>query len=341
VKGVSIDAFGGPDQLCYGEIDPPSPSSGSATIRVRACALNHLDLWVLKGLPAYKLSLPHILGNDICGEVQEDPTGRFSPGDKVIVSPGVSCWKCTPCLNGRDNLCETYSILGADGGWGGLAEIASVPSKNLLPLPSGLSFEEGASLPLTLLTSFHMLSGLARLRKDETALVIGAGSGVGSAAIQIAKALGARVIAASTSEEKLKLAKELGADDTILGPGDKLARKIRQATGGSGVDVVFEHVGGAIFSDALRSLRHGGRLVTCGATADPMPALDLRHVFFKELQILGAKMGPLKELEEALQLVEAGSFRPVVDKVFELADTREAFEYLASGSQFGKVVLRC
>jgi len=345
MKAAFIREFGGPETLEFGELPDPEPKAGEALIRVRACALNHLDLWVRGGLPAYKLSLPHVLGSDIAGEVVALGPGTedcgVPIGAKVMVSPGVSCWKCRCCEEGRDNLCERYGILGADGGWGGYAELATVPARGLVPLPRPeMSFAEAAAIPLTFLTSWHMLNTLAGAGPGKTVLVVGAGSGVGVAAIQIAKALGAEVLAASTSEEKLAAAVSLGASETILLPNESLSKKARKATGGRGVDIVFEHVGAPVFKDAMRALAPGGTLVTCGATAGPTVELDLRPVFFLERGVLGAKMGTLEEFKTLGHLFRQGKLKPVVDRTFPLSEARQAHEHLAERKQFGKVVLR-
>lgn len=341
MKAAFLEAFGGPEVLRVGPLPDPRPVAGQALIRVRAAALNHLDLHVLAGNPAYKIGLPHVLAGDVAGELVEagpgTDLGDLKPGDRVLAAPGVSCWECPPCLAGRDNLCRTYRILGADGGWGGLAELCVVPARNLVALPPGMLWEQAAALPLTFLTAFHMLDSLARLKEGETLLVMGASSGVGAAAVQLGKGVGARVIAASTSEEKLAAAKDLGADETLL-LGPQGLKPLRRLAPG-GVDVVFEHVGGAFFPDLVRSLAPGGRLVTCGATAGHDVSLDLRHVFFKELSVLGAKMGPQRELRALMPYFASGRLRAVVDRVFPLADARAAVERLASRKQFGKVVI--
>lgn len=330
MRAAFLEGFGGPEAVKVGELPDPRPAAGEVLVRVRAAALNHLDLHVLAGNPAYKIALPHVLAGDIAGEV-------VSTGERVLVAPGVSCWECPPCRAGRDNLCRTYRILGADGGWGGLAELCAVPARNLIPIPGALSFEQAAALPLTFLTAAHMLGSLARLKEGETVLVMGASSGVGAAAVQLAKAAGARVIAASTAEEKLAAARELGADETLLLGAAGLRPLKRLAPGG--VDVVFEHVGGSLFPDLVRALAPGGRLVTCGATAGHDAAVDLRHVFFKELAILGAKMGPQSELRALMPAFASGRLRAVVDRVYPLAEARAAFERLAARRQFGKVVI--
>ena len=343
MKAAKLDSFGGSDRLIYGDLPDPTPSAGEALVSVHACALNHLDLWVREGNPAYKLNLPHILGNDIAGVVEAFGPGSNSSGltegDSVVVSPGVSCGECSRCKQGQDNLCDTYSILGADGGWGGYAEKVVVPTRNLLPKPKPLSFEEAASYPLTFLTAFHMLSTLARVEAGQTVVVVGSGSGVGAAAIQISKYLGATVWAASSSQEKLETAKSLGADGVLNSPPERLSRAVRKALGRNGVDVVFEHVGGELFTEAIKCLRPGGTLVTCGATAEPQVPLDLRFIFFKELKIFGAKMGTFKEFQTLTGLFDEGKLSPCVDKAFPLKEARAAHDYLADRKQFGKVVL--
>jgi NADPH:quinone reductase-like Zn-dependent oxidoreductase len=341
MRAAYLEAFGGPEVLKVGSLPDPRPAAGQALVRVRAAALNHLDLHVLGGNPAYKIALPHVLAGDLAGELVEagpgTDLGGLKAGDRVLAAPGVSCWECPPCLAGRDNLCRTYRILGADGGWGGLAELCVVPARNLVALTPGMLWEQAAALPLTFLTAFHMLESLAKLREGETLLVMGASSGVGAAAVQLGKGVGARVIAASTAEDKLAAAKDLGADETLLlGPAG--LKPLRRLAPG-GVDVVFEHVGGACFPDLVRALAPGGRLVTCGATAGHDVSLDLRHVFFKELSVLGAKMGPQRELRSLMPYFASGRLRAVVDRVFPLAEARAAFERLASRKQFGKVVV--
>lgn len=364
LKAVLLTRFGPTDNLEYADHPEPKPGEGEVLVRVRACALNHLDLWIRGGIPAYKITLPHILGSDISGEVAAlgDPIAPPGPsprtagsgvvpaalgpgaknlkvGERVLLLPGKSCFKCGPCARGQDNLCESYGILGATGGPGGYAEYVAAPAGCVFPIPGRLTFVAAASLPLTLLTAWHMLKDRARLEAGQWVLILGAGSGVGVAAIQVAKHLKARVLAASTSPEKLEKARALGADEVLELPRENLLKRALQVTGGAGFDVAFEHVGPATFPTALKALRKGGTLVTCGATTGPSVQLDLRYLFSRELNLLGSTMGTRKDFEEVLRAVEGGGLKPVVDSVFPLRDALAAHEHLAQGKQFGKVVL--
>ncbi len=343
MKAARLNEFGGSERLIYGDLPDPSPKAGEALVSVKACSINHLDLWIREGNPTYKISLPHVLGNDVAGTVEsfgpDTKIDGLSSGDSVIVSPGVSCGLCGRCREGRDNICDSYAILGAGAGWGGYAEKIVVPAKNLIPKPDKLSYEEAASFPLAYLTAYHMLATLAEVKPGQTVVVVGSGSGVGAAAIQIAKHLGATVWAASSTEAKLEAARALGADGVLTAPPERLSRAVRKAVGREGVDVVFEHVGGDMFTDAVKCLRPGGTIVTCGATAEPIISLNLLYVFFKELKILGAKMGTLDELRTLTRLFDEGSLLPCVDRVFPLSEAAAAHDYLASRKQFGKVVL--
>jgi NADPH:quinone reductase-like Zn-dependent oxidoreductase len=342
VKAVVLKAFGGPENLEPAVLPDPVPGPGEALVRVRACALNHLDLWIREGLPSARIKLPFVLGCDAAGEVAALGPGAagVAVGDRVAVHPGRSCGACDACRDGRESDCPDYGIIGAYGGRpGAYAELLTVPVEHLLPVPQSLSFPEAAAAPLTFLTAWHMLVGLADLRAGETVLVIGAGAGVASAAIQIAKVCGARVIATSTSEEKLARAKALGADMTVHHPPEDLAKSVRRLTDGAMADAVFEHVGGEVLGAALKCLRRSGRLVTCGATAGPKAEVDLRYVFDRQLRILGAKMGSLAEMRRVWALVADGRLKPVVDRTFPLAEARAAHEHLAGRGHFGKVVL--
>ncbi|MDE2490615.1 MAG: zinc-binding dehydrogenase [Elusimicrobia bacterium] len=343
MRAVVLSAFGGPENLEPAVLPDPVPGPGEVLLRVRACALNHLDLWIRAGLPSAKIKTPFVLGCDAAGEIAALGSGieGVAVGGRFAVHPGRSCGRCDACRDGRDSACPDYGIIGAYGGRpGAYAELLTVPVEHLLPMPDALGFDEAAAAPLTFLTAWHMVVTLADLRPGETLLVVGAGSGVGTAAVQIAKLLGARVIGTSRSEETLARAKALGADAALRHPPEDLAKSVRKLTGGKMADAVFEHVGGALLMNALKCLRRGGRLVTCGATAGPEATLDLRYVFDRQLRIFGAKMGSLAEMRRVWALIAEGRLKPVVDRTFPLAEARAAHEHLASSGHFGKVVLR-
>jgi NADPH:quinone reductase-like Zn-dependent oxidoreductase len=341
MKAILFDRHGGPDVLRYTEVTEPELRFGEVLVGVHACALNHLDLWVRGGLAGVPIPLPHIPGSDIAGVVEKTGAGvtTVKPGQKVLLAPGVTCGKCAACLAGHDNYCPQFTNLGylIDGG---CAQFVRCPEVNCFPYPENLSFEEAAAVPLVFQTAWHMLLTRAQLKPAETVLVLGAGSGVGSAAIQIAKFFGCRVIATAGNDAKLAKAKELGADDLINHHAQKIKDEVRRLTAKRGVDVVFEHVGTATWDDSVASLTRGGRLVTCGATTGFDAKIDLRFLFSRQLSILGSYMGNKSEFATVLKLVGAGRLKPIVDRTFPLGECRLAHEYLESGSQFGKVVLK-
>jgi len=341
MKAILFDHHGGPEVLRFTDVPEPELRSGDVLVRVHACALNHLDLWVRAGLPGVSIPLPHIPGSDIAGIVAKTGPNvtTVQPGQKVLIAPGVTCGKCPACFAGRDNYCPQFTNLGymMDGG---CAEFVRCPEVNCFPYPENLLFEEAAAVPLVFQTAWHMLLTRARLQPAETVLVLGAGSGVGSAAIQIAKFFGCYVIATAGNDAKLAKAKELGADNVINLKSQKIKDEVRRLTAKRGVDVVFEHVGTATWDDSVASLTRGGRLVTCGATTGYDAKIDLRFLFSRQLSILGSYMGTKSEFATVLKLVAAGRLKPVLDLTFPLADCRLAHEYLESGNQFGKVVLR-
>ena len=341
MKAIVFEKHGGPEVLQYREVAEPEVRTGEVLVKVQACALNHLDLWVRGGLPGVPIPLPHIPGSDIAGEVAKvgPEVKRVGVGRRVLLAPGVSCGRCAACLAGQDNKCREFSNLGYIHD-GGCAEFVRCPEVNCFPYPENLSFEEAAAVPLVFQTAWHMLVGRAQLAPGEDVLVLGAGSGVGSAAIQIAKFFGCRVIATAGSDEKLAKAKQLGADETIHHHKEKIREAVRKMTSKRGVDVVFEHVGTATWEDSVASLAPGGRLVTCGATTGHDAKIDIRFLFVRQLSILGSYMGTKDEFATVLKLVAAGKLRPVVDKSFPLTECRAAHEYLESGAQFGKVVLK-
>ena len=341
MKAVVFHQHGGPEVLKYTDAQEPALRANDVLVRVRACALNHLDLWVRRGLPNVPIPLPHIPGSDVAGEIAQigaDVT-TVHVGQRVVLAPLVSCGKCTACIAGLDNRCRQATNLGymIDGG---CAEFVRGPEVNCLPYPENLKWEEVASIPLVFQTAWHMLVARAELQPGEDVLILGAGSGVGIAAIQIAKFFGARVITTAGSEEKLAKAKELGADYLINHKTQKIREEVRRITNKRGVDVVFEHVGIATWDDSLASLAASGRLVTCGTTTGYDAKLDLRFLFSRQLSLLGSYMGTKSELHTVTKLVAAGKLKPVVDRVFPLAEAAAAHAYLESGAQFGKVVLQ-
>lgn len=339
MRAVPIPVHGGPEVLRLVEVPDPTPGAGSALVRVRACALNHLDLWQRRGLDRVPLRLPHIPGSDIAGELVEPGGSDLVAGARVLVYPGLSCGHCPACLAGDDNLCPAFGVVGYQSE-GGYAELVVVPATNVLPLPPGIDFVEGAAFPLTFLTAWHMLVSRARVREGETVLVIGAGSGVGQAAIQVARLRGATVLASASGTAKLEAALELGATAAIDHSASDLAGEVRRLTDRRGVDVVIEHVGEAVWERAVKSLARGGRLVTCGATTGHEGRIDLRVLFVRQLSLLGSYMGTRAELAAAVGELAGRRLRPVVDSVVPLADAADAHRRLESRQHFGKVVLQ-
>jgi NADPH:quinone reductase-like Zn-dependent oxidoreductase len=338
MKAVRIHQFGGPEVLTYEDVPDPVPPDDQVLVRVRACALNHLDVWVRKGLPGVKL--PHILGSDIAGEVVEagDYVSGFKTGQRVLLAPMHFCGHCAQCVAGVQNQCRQFTALG-NAVDGGNCELIAVPAANVIPIPDSLDFNHAASVPLVFLTAWHMLVGRAGIRLGQTVLVLGASSGVGIAAIQIAKLFHCRVITTAGDESKLEKGRQLGADYGINHYQQKISDEVKKITNKEGVDIVVEHVGAATWDESVRSLKSGGTLVTCGATTGPNVGLDLRHLFGRQLTLLGSYMGTMGELHEVLRHVFAGKLKPVVDRAFPLSEIRAAHEYLEKSQMFGKVVV--
>jgi NADPH:quinone reductase-like Zn-dependent oxidoreductase len=338
MRAVPITQHGGPEVLQLLEVPDPTAGPGQALVRVRACALNHLDLWQRRGLEHVKLPLPHIPGSDIAGELVEPGDSGLAAGARVLVHPGLNCGQCPACLDGQDSLCATYGIIGYQSE-GGYAELAAVPARNLIALPPQVSFIDGAAFPLTFLTAWHMLVARAHVRAGETVLVMAAGSGVGQAAIQVARLHGARVIATARQKEKLDAARTLGADDVVDTTQPDWSAEVRRLTNKRGVDVVIEHVGTAVWDQAVKALARGGRLVTCGATSGFQGEIDLRVLFVKQQSLLGSYMGTRADLGAAVEGLASGRLAPAVDSVVPLARAADAHRRLESRQQFGKVVL--
>ena len=341
MKATVFKQHGGPEVLEYTDVPAPEIRANEVLVEVKGCALNHLDLFVRRGMPGIEIPLPHILGNDIAGVVREvgELVTWVKPGDEVMVQPGVSCGHCEACLSGRDNLCREYDIVGYRRN-GGYAELVAVPGANVVPKPSDLSWEEAAALPLVTVTAWHMLVTRAAVQPGEDVLVHAAGSGVGSIAIQIAKLRGARVITTASTDEKLAKARELGADETINYTRDDWPKEVKRLTDRKGVDVVVEHTGAATWPGSISALKNNGRLVTCGATSGFDARTDLRQVFYRHLTLFGSFMGSKAELLEAMKFVASGKIRAVVDRVLPLSEARQAHELIENRAQFGKVVLR-
>ena len=340
MKAVIFRAHGGPEVLEHADVPAPVPGRGEALVRVRACSVNHLDIWIRQGLPAYQISLPHISGCDIAGVVEQlgPDTQGPPPGTRVIVAPGLSCFQCECCRAGDDNMCRTYGIMGAktDGGY---AELAKARASDLLPIPESLAFEPAAAFPLVFLTAWHMLITRAKLQAGETVLVHAAGSGIGHAAVQIAKLAGATVITTVGSDAKVAKAASLGADHVIQYQREDWPKRVQELTGGQGVDVVFEHIGPETWEQSVRALKKRGRLVTCGATTGPSAPLELRYVFSRQLSLLGSMMGTRAELDTVTRLVGERKLTPIVDTVFPLRDARAAQERMLARDLFGKLIL--
>jgi len=340
MKAALMTGHGGLEQIKYGDAPVPEIRADEALIRVKATALNHLDLWSLGGVPGLKLEFPHILGNDMAGVVERvgEAVAGVGPGDEVVAAPGRGCGHCQACAAGNDNLCREYVLYGYQIN-GGFAQYAAVRGDNLIRKPKNIDWAEAASVSLVFLTAWHMLVSRAALRPGEICLVMAAGSGVGIAAVQIAKLLGAKVIATAGSDAKLARAKELGADSVVNYSKAEWARQVRELTGRAGVDVVVEHTGEEFFEGCVTTLARNGRLVTCGATSGPRAGFDIRLLFARHLTLLGSYMGSKSEVHEVWKFVAAGKLKPVVDKTFPLAEAAQALERMRRREQFGKLVL--
>jgi len=340
MKVVRFHQHGGLEQLRWEDAPDPVAGPGELVVRVKACALNYLDIWERIGLPGVQIPLPHISGSDVVGLVESvgPGVGHVRPGEKTLVYPGLSCMLCEECFRGKENYCRKYAVLGylSDGGY---AERIRIPAVNALPYPENLSFPDAAAIPLVFMTAWHMLVTRGGIRPGEDVLVIGAGSGVGSAATQIARFFRTRIIATAGSDDKLQKASELGAHHLINHSRQKIRDEVRKITGRRGVDIVFEHAGAATWEESVSSLAHHGRWITCGATTGAEVGLNLRHLFAKEITLMGSYMGSKHELLEVLKHIRSGDLRPVVSHTFPLKDAAAAQRVLESRGHFGKVVL--
>lgn len=341
MKAVVFYENGGVENLTHTDMEKPKISPYEVLVKVKACALNHLDIWVRQGLPGVEIPMPHIPGSDIAGEVAEVgmEVKKFRVGDKVLVAPGVRCRKCVYCITNNDSMCNSFKIMGFQV-QGGYAEFAKAHVDNIIPISDTYSFEEWASIPLVFLTAWHMLITRGQLKPGENVLIHAAGSGIGSAAIQIARVAGARVMTTARGKEKLEKAKQIGADEVIDYSKDDYAERVRSVTNNKGVDLIFEHIGPDTWEKNLQCLSKGGRMVVCGSTSGPTTTIDIRFLYMKQHAILGCYMGSKKELFDVLNLVEFGKLRPTIDTVFPLKDAVAAQQRMLNRENFGKIVLK-
>ncbi|MBI4608721.1 MAG: zinc-binding dehydrogenase [Candidatus Rokubacteria bacterium] len=340
MKAAYFKEHGGPEKIIYGDYKDPVPGPGEVLVRVRTCALNHVDVLLLDGRFPPPEGLPHVNGCEVAGilaALGPDVTG-LAAGQRVLIFPGFSCGRCEYCLRGERTVCLRYGYLGAhkDGGY---AELVKVPAENIISLPDALSFEAGAAVPLAMLTAWHALVAQADLRPGQTVLVQAAGSGVGSAAIQIAKLIGARVITTVGSEDKIAFAESLGADAVINYRTQDFVEEVRRYTGKRGVDLVVEHIGAETFERSLYCLTRLGKLLSIGSHDSHWGRVDLRQLYSKNLRIIGTNLGSISELRTIVEFMLAGRLRPVVDRVFPLSEARHAAQYLIERKNRGKLLL--
>lgn len=339
MKSIRFHTHGSPEVLQIDDVPLPEPRAGEVRVKIVASALNHMDLWVRQGLPGMA-ALPLIPGCDAAGIV--DALGESVVGVKlgarVSIFPMTTCGRCRFCLAGRINLCREFKIYG-EHQQGLHAEYVCVPIANVMPLSDSLSFAEGAAYPLVFLTAWHMLFRAANLQAGDRVLIMGATGGIGSAAVQIAKVLGATVIATAGGEKNIVAVRAMGADHVIDHYKESISGRVKEITARAGVDVVLEHVGKKVWDEALKSLAWGGRLVTCGATSGPIVETDLRHIFIKQQQIIGSTMGDLEDMRRISVLLNSGKLKPIIDRSFKPEQIRDAHEHLAIGHGIGKVVI--
>lgn len=340
MNAVVFHQHGGPDVLRYTEVSDPKAGRGEVLIEVKAASINHIDIFLRRGMPGVQVPMPKIVGSDAAGIIRElgsEVTG-LKAGQRVTINPGISCGHCEFCAAGYGSQCMTYKMVGEhiDGAY---AQLLKVPAHIVLPFPDSLSFEEAAAAPLVFLTAWSMMVGKGKIRPGEDVLILAAGAGVGTAAIQIAKMVGCRVFATASSEDKLERARQLGADVLINYRTDEFDKKIRELTNKRGVDVVVDYIGADTWVRSLRSARRGGRILTCGATSGFVPQTDLRQIFYRQLQVIGSTMGSQRDFFDVMKCVFRGQLKPVIGRVLPLAEARKGHEALESRAVFGKIVL--
>jgi len=340
MKAVVFSQHGGPDVLQYRDVPDPKPGPGEVLIEVKATSINHIDIFLRRGMPGVKVPLPKIVGSDAAGIIRElgPAVSGLTTGQRVTINPGVSCGRCEFCTAGFASQCASFGIVGenCDGAY---AQFVAVPAHIVLPIPDSISFEEAAAAPLVFVTAWSMMVSKGNIRPGEDVLILGAGAGVGTAAIQIAKMVGCRVFVTASSEEKLQRAKDLGADSLINYATDEFDKKIRELTNKRGVDVVVDYIGADTWVRSLRSARRGGRVLTCGATTGFAPQTDLRQIFFRQVQVLGSTMGSQREFLDVMKCLFRRQLRPVIDRVLPLTEARVGHELIEQRKVFGKIVL--
>lgn len=342
MKAAFIQEHGNLDKIQVGDLEAPIISPNEVLIETKFGALNHLDIFVVRGWPGLTLNMPHVIGADGSGIVKEigSEVTTLSVGDKITINPGISCGKCEMCLSGQQVFCKQFSILG-ENKWGTFAQYIKLPEISVLKIPDGFSLEKAAAAPLTFLTAWRMLITQAGIKSNEYVFIHGAGGGVSSAAIQIAKYYGAKVITTTSTSRKIDIAMNLGADHVINYKETKDYRnQVFELTNKHGIDVVIDNVGQATFPTSIRLLKPGGRLITCGVTSGPFSKINIADIFWKHLEIKGSTMANQGEFRAVMQLVLDGTLNPIIDKVYPLENVREAEEYLSEGNQFGKVLIK-
>ncbi|TFG08810.1 MAG: alcohol dehydrogenase [Promethearchaeota archaeon] len=343
MRAAYINNHGDLNQIHIGEIDVPAIGPNDVLIETKFAALNHLDIFVIRGWPGLNLKMPHVMGADGSGIVKEIGAAvtTLKPGDRITVNPGLSCGKCKMCLSGKQVFCQQFSILG-ENQRGTFAQLFKIPEINALKIPDDYPLDKAAAAPLTFLTAYRMLTTQANLKPGEMVFIHGAGGGVSSAAIQIAKFLGATVIATTSTPQKIEKTKSLGADHIINYKEEKdyAKRVYKELTKQQGIDVVIDNVGQATFQTSLRLLKPGGRLITCGVTSGPFTKIDITNIFWKHLVIKGSTMANQGEFREVMSLIFQKKITPVIDKIFSLEQIKEAESYLEAANQFGKVLLK-
>ena len=340
MKAVVFDRHGGPEVLRSEDVPEPAPARGDVVIEVKAASINHIDIFLRRGMPGIKVPMPKIIGSDAAGVIREIglEVSGLRIGQRVTINPGISCGHCEFCAAGFGSQCLTYAMVGENTD-GAYAQLLKVPSHIVLPIPDSISFEDAAAAPLVFMTAWSMMVNKGNIRPGEDVLILGAGAGVGTAAIQIAKMVGCRVFAAASTEEKLQRAKQLGADFLINYKTEEFDKKVRDLTNRRGVDVVVDYIGADTWVRSLRSARRGGRVLTCGATTGFAPQTDLRQIFFRQVQVIGSTMGSNREFLDVMKCVFRGQLKPVIDRVLPLEEARKGHELIEARAVFGKIVL--